>query len=511
MRKIILIWLMLTVCLVLQAQSIFRGVDFTNHHFSALDSALLSRNSVMYSGRNIYGMETDNKETVYSKWYNNKEKFYPVMCEAWKYCLNKLPYQLNMYKDGAFLYKQMMHDHLDDSVYCKKYLDCLMKLYDLRIQNLDSINAHVKRVSDKSSIGTMMLSKVLDNDYYGVGQKEGEVFESPRRMYLLYPQYKEAIEKLQQEYEDEIADVGGDVATDALERYFILSFWRYAGMYNACYVYKTDTTAIAKQRVADSKAIFLRDYNFMKVFCDDRISQLGADYADSLRKTFDLYDHIDNEDGVLMAKEDSMMEAQLALFNQKVLDPYKKVVNTCDEYIAVLKKQAGFNIAVQTLADAMNLYDADLESHKDSLTWLYRVKRDCEMAIDFSQGSDNPYYSFYEDVKRYFEEASIKQDPSTNSGKKKRIYQMDPNYMKAQAVAKRISGRFDSTTAGLIALYLYYLNAAIVSDVRHASEYKKKKAHYTGQESFKSEMMMAGFIAGKVVTVDGVTFRVVLR
>ena len=223
MQKISLIWLLLAVCLSLQAQSIFRGVDFTNHHFSALDSALLSRNSVMYSGRNIYGMETDNKETVYSKWYNNKEKFYPVMCEAWKYCLNKLPYQLNMYKDGITLYQMMLEDVKDDSISRLKYANELLKLYDLRIQNLDSINRYVRRESDKSSKGNMMIYKSWAYEAYVLGEVPNP---SRERVAIMYPMFKEAIGVIRGTF-DEGEENGGDVTIDGLMRYFTYAAYNY--------------------------------------------------------------------------------------------------------------------------------------------------------------------------------------------------------------------------------------------------------------------------------------------
>lgn len=386
MRKTVLIWVMLMMGVVAYAQVTFRGVDFTNHHFSALDSAVLRRNSVMYSGRDAYGQVRDSKETAYIKWYNNKEKYYPVMHEAWKYCLNKLPYQLNMYKDGDYLYQQMMNEYMDDSVRCKKYTDELLKLYDLRIQNIDSINAHVKRVSDKSSKGNMMLFKTRVYDYYIMGNRNGV---SEKSIPIMYPMYKEAMEEIRKAYNEGL-DNGGDVDMDGLYSFFDYTANKYFYTYISV---DSAPDSVRKKVLDDAKKVLLEDYNFLKDFCYQQMERLGADYVDTLS----------------VGGEDSLEVVQ-----QKVIMPYKEFLTHCEKNLVESLK---IRVAVQTLAMAEGLYGLDLDKYKEELNrieklndkskeikklkeiknWFTRVKKDCEETIDCTP--DNIlYYPFYEET-----------------------------------------------------------------------------------------------------------------
>lgn len=484
MRKILFILMMLTVSAVVEAQTPFRGVDFTMLHLSPVDSALLRMNSVMYSGWDTYGEVTSSKSTIYGKWAKNYERYYPVMRESWKYCLDHAPYQVRLYKEGVKFYQFMIQGAGEDSVKRVKYGKELMALYDLHIQNLDSINAHVKRISDKSSKGNMMLRKASTYEYFVLGQaKQGEEYYSTQRKAVMYPMYKDAVNMIKKTF-DEGTDNGGDVDITALKTYFVYAFYNYVDTFNA----HLQNDSVNKKIRADAKNVLLTEYNFMRDFCDRQVQDLGADYVDTLS-----VDGTDSLDVVL----------------RNVVAPYKDLMAFCDQNM----QGAGISVAIQTLEDAWAEYTNDLNSHKDSLAWLNRIKVLCESTIDFSP--DNEYYFFYEQVDKLRSAALEKamanaKDAATQRQMKK--YETNEYETRARAAMNSLRGRrMDPTTAKTIALVIYYLNRAIATNPGRASVYQSWKNSYINQAGFRGELMMAGVMEGQTITVNGVTFKVSLR
>ena len=78
-RRLFFLWIAYVTVFSTYAQTELHGVDFTDHHYSALDSALLRRNSVLYSGRDAWGTVSDANLTIFNKWVKDKEKYYPMM------------------------------------------------------------------------------------------------------------------------------------------------------------------------------------------------------------------------------------------------------------------------------------------------------------------------------------------------------------------------------------------------------------------------------------------------
>lgn len=466
-----------------------RGVDFTNLHLAKSDSMLLYKNSVMYSGWGKYGEETDGKVTIYPKWSNNKEKYYPVMREAWKYCIANVPYQLRLYKDGALFY-QWMIDAAKDSVERTKYSQELMALYDTHIQNLDSINAYVRRVSDRTSKGNMMMRKALVYEWYVLGKpKEGEEYYTEQRKAIMYPMYKDAVNVIKKTF-DEGSDNGGDVDITALQTYFLYAFYNWMDIFNA----HLGNDSISKKIRSDASNTFLDEYGFLRDFCDRQIQDLGADYVDTLS----------------VDTLDKAMSDSLAVMQEKVVAPYKNLMAFCNENIGVLENATHMSVNIRTLADAESAFYDDLQSHKDSLQWLYRVKTLCENATDFDP--DNMFYSFYEDVDKYYT-AALEKAKTSGTTSQNLVKKMGGNefYAKAKPLYDRVvafskSGRssMDNATFNSGLLCIYYLNQAIRTDPGNASKYMKYKAWVS--KGVSTEAFFKGVKRRQTVTVNGVTF-----
>ena len=235
-----------------------------------------------------------------------------------------------------------------------------------------------------------------------------------------------------------------------------------------------------------AKVVLLDEYNFMKDFCDSQIQDIGRDYVDSLS--------MDGSDSLDVVQE-------------KVVAPYKRLMTLCDDNMRAFN----INVSVQTLAAAANLYDMELESHKDSLVWLARVMRDCESAMDFDP--DNMYYSFYEDVERYYTAALEKARDNNNARTYRRSREGGNEfYMKARPLYNKIvafsQGRLgmDNSTFNSGLLCIYYLNQAIRTDPGHATTYMKMRAWIS--KGIKAEAFYRNVTSGQTVTVNGVTFTV---
>ena len=468
------------VALVVFGQTELRGVDFSSLHLSKVDSALLRRNSVLYSAKTAYGTETDKGLTVFPKWTKDKERYYPVMREAWLYCLRQEPYQLRLYKDGALFYQWMIGE-ARDSAQRAEYCGEMMALYDRQIEHLDSINAHVKRISDRASRGNVMIRKAIAYEYYVLGPaKEGEEYYSARRKRVMYPMYREAVEVMKETF-DEGADNGGDVDVTGLKNYFRYAYLNFYDNFNA----HLSNDSIDKQCRAEARARILEEYNFLKDFCERQIRDLGADYVDSLS--------VEGTDSLEVV--------------QRAMAPYRDLMAFCDEDM----KGSGLNVAVQTLEDAWDFFTNDLESHKDSLAWLYRLKSTCENTVDFSP--ENEYYDFYEKVEAYYAEALKRAQERGGASTRTTVakYGGNPWYAKAMplynaVVAFSRSGRsnMDNGTFQSGLLCIYYLSQAVRTDPGNAAKYNRMKA-WVGK-GVSTEAFYRNVKRGQTVTVNGVTF-----
>ena len=521
--------------LILLAQSSFvlaqqstqyrlRGVDFKELHLSPIDSAVLRINSTWYSARDQYGEVNSSNETFYIKWTNDKEKYYPIMKEAWKYCIDHQPNQVRLYKDGIWLNIWMLQA-MEDSVKRMKYFDETMKVYDMWIQNLDSINKYTNRISDRSSVGGIMMQKARDYTEY-IMKKGKNVYQDAKAKEL----FVSAAEIIRRDY-NLGKDLGGDIDQGGLQYYLGFALNDYAnivnniqgvkimkkkGAYNKEGVLITDTAelkqmiknktpeeweAIEKHnQMVDSlnnlskdndrlrreaKEPLLEKYNFIIELCDRQINTLTEDYNDKTGGT-------DSTDVVI----------------SNVVRPYNQLKELCAN---MLKNDAHIDVSIQHLQDVELQYGIDLDSHKKDITWLNLVLDMCENTIDFS--TNNLSYPFYEEVYNYYivESREIEKKKKEERDKKKKDYidskSRNEWYYKAYNLYNSLPrARINVEMARKIALIYYYLNRAITANPNQSGDCQKMKDDLRPMGA-KGELMMAGIKEGQMITVNGVTFK----
>lgn len=509
----------------------FRGVDFRDLHLSPVDSAVLRINSTWYSGWNQYGPVSSSNETFYNKWTKEKEKYYPIMKEAWKYCIDHQPYQVNLYKDGVLLNLWMFQVTKDTT-----YFNEMMKVYDLRISNIDSLNAHVRRVSDRSSVGGIMMQKARDYAKFVIG--EDQVYSDAHAIEM----FTSAAKVVRKDFEDG-KKIGGDFDHGGLEYYLGFAINDYIkikqdpnnqiqipgrkkidGLVDTAAIRRlhprisseqlenlqkhnqmVDSLERERDNLLDNPIKEVQDrYKFIKNVRDIQVNEIYKDYKDTL--STDGTDSVD-------------------VFLQKVIYPYEQMLQRCEYNLDM----ARINFNIQQLIDVETKYADEVVKHKqnlqeiekmtnanssklkrleEELKWASELIEVCKKTNDFD--SDNLSYGFYEEVDDFYDKVL---DIYDNIPKPSRPHDDNVNYTIAKKYhnkAHAISARITSDNAKYYALAIFYYNEAIRIDPANANKYKKSKNPLTGK-AFKSEMFFAGIKEGQTLTVDGVTFKVVLR
>lgn len=508
-----------TFVLAQQNNDRFRGVDFRDLHLSPVDSAVLRINSTWYSGWNQYGPVSSSSDTFYKKWRNEKEKYYPLMKESWKYCIDHQPYQVNLYKDGVKLNLWMFQDSISIKDYDKrmKYFDEAMKVYDMWAQNIDSVNDHVRRISDKSSVGGIMMKKARDYTQYIIPGKDVYSDEIAKQMFVA------AAETIRSDFNLD-KDLGGDIDQGGLQYYLgfaVNDYGKIVTNSNEINIpnYKSitiinknvkeqlrDTAKIkklapnysiekleemekhnqyvdslkrtVKQDLRQGKEPLLEKYNFIIELCTRQINSLSGDY--------------DDEKG----GADS-----LDIVMRNVVEPYKQLKEICAN---MLKNNAHIDVAIQHLKDVEIQYGIDLDSHKKDKKWLHLVLDICENTIDFTK--DNLSYPFYEEVYKYYDEIPDEPGPSPSPNPRPSKV-INPWAKKADALWKSLpTNQWIQEKTGLRgALVMYYYSRAIATDPANKTTYQANRR--TLRAAVKGCLMMNGIYEGQVVTVDGITFK----
>ena len=467
--------ILLLASLAVRSQQL-RGVDFSILQASSLDSALLRKNSTLYSARGPYGQENSDEATIFWRWMKDKERYYPVMREAWLFCLNKAPYQLNLYKDGADFYLAM-RGATEDSVQRAKYFDALMGVYDLRIERLDSINAHVKRVSDRASKGSLMFRKAAYYDWYVLRPQSPDLKVETETM---YPLYKAAIDTIRHAYEEGLEN-GGDVNLQALEEYYS---WACNNYYYTWISVTNDSAGTVVRN--NAKSLLVDEYNFIVDFCNQQIEDLAQDYADTLS----------------IGISDS-----LEAVRKQVLVPYENLKNKCAD---MLKERANVDLSTRKMGMCKANFEKALEIHKDSLNWLSRLKQACEETEDFSP--DNVDYDFYEKVCGYYDKALAKAEASGTvrhrSNAKSEVRELGKNADKYLQLVRynHTHGTIGPVTLNYAYLAMYYMRQ-VVNKIPATQKKIQGNMNYI-RSVIKDQEFFAGDKRGQTITVDGVTFTV---
>lgn len=520
--SIFLIHLLFSYAISLFAQNAeLRGVSFRDLHLSKADSACLRINSTWYSGRNQYGI-AQNSETFYIKWVNDKEKYYPLMKEAWRYCMEQVPFQNRLYKDGILLNRWMLQN-ASDSVTRMKYFDEMMILYDKWIQNIDSINKYTVRIEDRSSIGGVMMQKAREYARSIIGEEN--VYSDAKAQEL----FTKAAEVIREDFKNN-KELGGDIDQGGLEYYLGFSLNDYAKANNQFVDVKipakrrltitknkntvslTDTAEIrrlvpdysseklremarhnqyvdsleqARDKVKrDAKEPLIDKYDFIMELCERQINSLNSDYVDSL-----------STDG-----NDS-----LNVVMNKVVAPYELLKERCK----TLLESANIKVNIQHLQDVENMYAGDLMNHKESLDWLHLVVDICENTIDISP--DNISYPFYEEVLNYYIKARDKKIDNIGSINLDNQHLNRTNWgVKARDLWNSMPKNWitkETTLKG--ALVIYYYKKAIETDPRNRATYQSNINSI--KELVRGNLFMYGIKDGQIVTVNGVTFKLNLK
>jgi len=224
-RRVSLISLLLLFVLPLSAQDHLNGARVSSLT-NPKDSLLVLRSSVYYSG--INASET-GLETLYNKWVqdnDSKKKYYPLIYEAWKLCIDKCPEQLNLYLDGILLHRWMIQasETTDEK---EHYFEELMNVWDLRADNADLINANVRNKHLQTSSNSIRMNKISDWRTYSPYAPT-----NTDSMYVAcYDMYLPIINDIREDIGNGNS-AGNDLNTSQLLDFFNASFSHYANEVN---------------------------------------------------------------------------------------------------------------------------------------------------------------------------------------------------------------------------------------------------------------------------------------
>lgn len=364
----------------------FWGVSsFNQYKDNKIEYILLGRANDLYSNtQNIY-------PTILQKWRDNKEKYFPLMYEAWNYCMQKCPDDKNLYLDGEILFRKMI-ENSDDKAKKQEYFDSLMAVYDKRIANIDAINAHVHKATAKSSENTVRLGKVNDWALYSPNRPINDSLLLEEKLYEGYLNvFNSIIEDI-----NEGKDAGGDLRVEDIGKFFNYSVRHYVNTYNSI----EEPSIIAKKR-----------------------DEMHA-YRDSLRALRDVAQNSDEKNRLITLINDSIdgfntvNDSLTALWNIKkgkiksvtlghfhfvkyiaekqkeslasdsINTVYTNLVYSCERYMDNTPLMNG-----ESMADIEEQFKNQLEDNSDNKDFLTTLLSRCRCSDDF-----RPSHPFFHTV-----------------------------------------------------------------------------------------------------------------
>lgn len=210
-RKIAYVLCLIAFSIGTNAQSMFKGANVQQLAGHPEDSLLILRASEYYSAAHKKEL---NKDDVYNRWRVEPHKYYPMMYEAWKYCIDNCPEQLNLYLDGIDLHRWMINQSTtpEDSA---KYYEALMEVWDRRANNVDLINKTVTKKSLVSSYNSIRMNKVYD--WISFGSDRPTDYDS---LYvLLFEQFEPIVDDFIESINNGESN-GSDLSADQLWTFF---------------------------------------------------------------------------------------------------------------------------------------------------------------------------------------------------------------------------------------------------------------------------------------------------
>lgn len=548
MHRLHILFLLILLSLPLSAQHFF-GYSQLVSCKTAADSTLLKRQSDLYSGK-----RSDNK--LFYLWVEKPHEYFPALYEAWNYCVTHSPEQYNFYKDGQEMLQYMLQSSTTEAD-SLKYLDMKMKLYDLRAANIDSINAYVKNVKNKSSKVAIQMRQINEWDLFYV-KKNSDSLHAEK----LYEKYLPVISSLNEALARG-EDAGGDLQPSDLNRFFYTSGSHYAHVYyianNAEGRKSLEDAAIAEYNdsvdqqkkllaafkdslnIPDLKTLDRRnpeqvkEYNEKMTLYKEEVAKLNEYIAkqqvrlknkrseissssneavNAVKKVIiDQYEMIkdivdrqkqslakDFEIDPSLSEEEAQAKVDAAI--AEICAPYDNLIEYCQQTLEGLR----INLGESSLMDLDTKYYDQLASHKDSLQWLNRLRLTCESTIDF-----DPNDPFYLEVTKYFDacyEQYLKRQSDGQGGQKAAVVQaVNKSYSQGTAAWRAMgSARGNEAKLKLALLACYYFDKAAREDPGNAGKYRKHSSDL--RRMAKSEAFMAGIKNGQSLTVNGVTFTV---
>ena len=544
-------WLLLIVfCFVsvrMEAQSsgLFVGLRQVENCATAIDSAMLLRQNDLYIGQ---------RGKLYNSWVENPHDYTPMMEAAWGYCQKVVPGEKRLYVDAANMYRyaiEKSQTRKDSDMYFNR----LMQLYELRLQNLNTINEHALRVEDLTSRGALELMKIRE---YRIYRNDSLMADDRSYNEELYGRYLPVMNGIFETMKQGEA-VGSDVQATDLQDFFMRSFNHLVYATNAADA--TDDGGEARSRAfAESKA---RERTYREKIAafnkemkdvqndlakkvqtqsefDEKVKPLIKPYQDSIAvytpkvaEEVELQKRLNSETenanlqsnqriaalrAVLMGHYDgiySLSDMQKSVLSRDILNDstltddqqqyeVDKVYGQYDHLVAYcqsLLSNANINLGESTIGDIDMKYGDSIAANKNNGAWLEMVWNKCNNATDF-----DPTDPFCDRIYNLIQAYNTSMEEARSEERRKQRASLQVQRVVSQnaikgyaAMTKANSFKDEKRRNEYLYLALYYYNRAVKEDPSHRStrDYLRK--------NMPNWDFMTG-LKGKTLTVDGVTF-----
>lgn len=555
-------FLLVICCLVLnilsgtaQDRGMFVGLRQVENCATAIDSMMLQRQNELYTGQ-----RGSQESHLYNKWLQDPLVYTPMMEAAWQYCQKVVPGEKRLYVDAAELYRYVIRKSTTrkDSDF---YFNKLMKLYDLRLENLEIINEHARRVEDLTSRGALALMKIRE---YRIYKNDSALAKDPEYNQSIYEQYLPVMNGIFETMKQGNA-VGSDVKATDLQDFFIISFNHYANLVNGtsnndesklernkAYDESKEREKVYRSAIANfNKEMTVVQQNLLKkdksiktqAEFNEKVAPLIKPLQDSVAVyTEKVKEEIEVQKGINEARENANLQSNqrtaalrsilishydglysLSDMQKKVLaqDIYNDSTLTEDQqqyevdqiykqydglvaYCQYLLSQANINLGESTIADLDMKYGDSIAANRNNGAWLEMVWNKCNNTTDFDP-SDPFCETIYNAVLAYNTSMAAAQQAEREKKKaslqvQRVVSQNAPKGRAAWVKANSFLQKGDEKRAvEYLYLALYYYNKAVKEDPSHRSARNQLSAAIPGHD------FMVG-LKGKTITVDGVTF-----
>lgn len=525
LRKIAYVLCLMAFSIGTNAQSMFKGANVQQLAGHPEDSLLILRASEYYSAahKNELGMDD-----VYNRWTKEPHKYYPMMFEAWKYCVDNCPEQLNLYLDGIDLHRWMISQstNSEDST---RYYSALMDVWDERAHHVDLINKTVTKKSLVSSYNSIRMSKVYDWISFGSDRPT----DNDSLYVLLFDQFEPIVDDFIESINNGESN-GSDLSADQLWTFFNSVYTKWKVEYNKSatsgdpefqnaaekYNHLVDSARTIRDSYKDAADKAIAAFNRNKTNASlqakaqeaiNARNKANADYNTFVAQQNEWYRPIKEAHDTKMGHQSLEISSILTnnydklkrivdkinseLESDTIDNSYTAMIDRCQEWIDAY----GNGIATRKTMDQLFMeYMDSIDAHKDNFRWLDELVVKYKYTSDFdSNDADYQQVVAYRDVayKKVVEEgAKVKTGSITGGPTKKGIY------TKAYSAAQKAERKRE-----YLLLCLHYCNKAIEEndEVAKAKELKSQCLKNIKIWAFESSRK-----SGEYVTVEGMRLRI---